>query len=173
MRVRDGIKRIAVFGLLAGFAFASVAKAQEAEIPVDQVPKAVIDSSRAKFPGARIREAARETEDGKTVFELALTHDGKKMDVTFQENGTLVVVESEVAESEVPAVVLQAVNGKYPGAKIGLVESVKKGPDVKKVADYYEFHLTTKDKKSVEAEVDSRGKILNTEEKKATDKDQG
>jgi hypothetical protein len=31
----------------------------------------------------------------------------------------------------------------YPGAKISLVESVKKGPEVKKEADYYEFHLTT------------------------------
>jgi uncharacterized membrane protein YkoI len=172
MRVRDGIERIAVLGLLVSFSLvASAAQAQEAEIPLDQVPKGVMDSARAKFPGARIREAAKETEDGKTVFELALTHDGKTMDVTFQENGTVVLVETEVSENDLPAVVLQAVKGKYPGAVIGLVESVKKGPEIKKAADYYEFQLTTKDKKSIEVEVDTQGKILNTEEKKATDKD--
>jgi uncharacterized membrane protein YkoI len=171
MGVRVGTRRIAIVGLLVGLSFASTANAQEAEIPVDQVPKAVIDSSKAKFPGARIREAAKETEDGKTVFELALTHDGKKMDVTFQENGTLVLVETEVAETDVPAAVLNAVTGQYLGAKIDLVESVKKGPEVKKDVDYYEFHLTTKDKKSAEIEVDAKGKILNTEEKKPTDKD--
>jgi uncharacterized membrane protein YkoI len=166
------MKRIAVLGLVVGFSFASSAtKAQEAEIPLDQVPKGVMDSAKAKFPGAKFREASKETEDGKTVFELALTHDGKTMDVTFQENGTLVLVETEVSENDLPAVVLQAVKGKYPGAKIDLVESVKKGPELKKEADYYEFHIATKDKKSIEVEVDSQGKILNTEEKKATDKD--
>jgi uncharacterized membrane protein YkoI len=171
MRVLGGIGRIAAFGLLVGLAFATGAQAQESEIPVDQVPKAVMDSARAKFPGAKVREAARETEDGKTVYELEMTHDGKTMDVTFQEDGTLALVESEVAEGDVPAVVVQAVKGKYPGAKINLVESVKKGPAVKKEVDYYEFHVTTRDKKSAEAEVDSKGKILKTEEKKATDKD--
>jgi uncharacterized membrane protein YkoI len=166
------MKRIAVLGLVVGISFASgAAQAQEAEIPLDEVPKGVMDSAKAKFPGAKIREAAKETEDGKTVFELALTHEGKSMDVTFQENGTVVLVETVVSENDPPAVVLQAVKGKYPGAKIDLVESVKKGPEIKKEADYYEFHLTTKDKKSTEVEVDSQGKILNTEEKKPTDKD--
>ena len=162
---------LAAFGLLVGFAMASVAKAQEAEIPLDQVPKGVMDSAKAKFPGAKIREAAKETEEGKTVFELSMTHDGNKMDVTFEENGTLVLVETEVDENEVPAAVVRAAKGKYPGAKINLVESVKKGPNVKKEADYYEIHLTTADKRSAEVEVDSKGKILKTEEKKPGEKD--
>jgi hypothetical protein len=58
---------------------------------------------------------------------------------------------------------LKAVTDMYPGAKISLVESVKKGPEVKKEADYYEFHLTTSDKKSAEIEVDPMGRILKTE----------
>src|SRR5262249_39829635 len=128
------------------------------------VPKAVADAAKAKFPGAKIREAAKETEDGKTVFELSLTHENHKMDVTSEENGTLVVVETVVTEAEVPAAVMKAVKDKYPGAKIGVGESVKKGPQLKKEADYYEIHLTTADKKSAEVEVDAKGKILKTEE---------
>jgi uncharacterized membrane protein YkoI len=156
--------RSAVLAGLATLGLASGVRAQEAEIPLDQVPKAVTDSAKAKFPGAKFREAAKETEDGKTVFEIAMTHEDHKMDVTFQEDGTLVLVETEVAEKDVPAVVLKAVKDKYPGGKIDLVESVKKGPAVKKEVDYYEFHLKTADKKSAEVEVDSKGKILNTEE---------
>ena len=168
MRGTGSIGLVAVLGLLLG---APGARAQEAEIPLDQVPKAVMDSAKAKFPGAKMREAAKETEDGKTVYELSMTHEDRKMDVTFQENGTLVLVETEVPEKDLPAAVAQAVKGKYPSAKADLVESVRKGPELKKAVDYYEFHLTTADKKTVEVEVDSTGKILKTEEKKAGEKD--
>jgi uncharacterized membrane protein YkoI len=154
----------AAAGVLGWLTLASGARAQEVEIPLDQVPKAVADVAKAKFPGAKWREAAKETEDGKTVYELAITHDSHKMDVTFQPDGTLVLVETEVPEAELPAVATKAVKDKYPGAKIDLAESVKKGPDLKQEVDYYEFHLTTADKKSVELEVDGKGKILKTEE---------
>jgi uncharacterized membrane protein YkoI len=163
------VPRLAVLGALGLFTAATAARAQEASIPVDQVPKAVMDSSKAKFPGATVREAARETEDGKTVYELSLTHERHKMDVTFEADGTLVLVETEVPEAELPAVVSKAVKDKYPGAKIDLAESVKKGPALKAEPDYYEFHLTTADKKSVEVEVDGRGKIL----KSATGSEEG
>jgi uncharacterized membrane protein YkoI len=155
---------MAVACVLGLFTLSQAARAQEAEIPLDQVPKAVADSAKAKFPGARWREAAKETEDGKTVYELSITHEGHKMDVTFQGDGTLVLVETEVPEAELPASVAKAAKDKYPGAKINLAESVKKGPEVKKAVDYYELHLKTADNKSVEVEVDGNGKILKTEE---------
>jgi uncharacterized membrane protein YkoI len=173
MRTKRFSRWMAAVGLLGLFGLASGAGAQEVEIPLDQVPKAVMDASKAKFPGAKIGEASKETEDGKTVFELSMTHEGRKMDVTFEENGTLVLVETEVPEAEVPAAVTKAVKDKYPGAKVDLVESVKKGPAVKKEVDYYELHLTTADKKEVELEVDGAGKILKTEESQDEDKGKG
>ena len=157
---------LATAGALGLFALAAGAKAQEVDIPINQLPKAVADAAKAKFPGAQWRGASKETEDGKTVYEVAMTHQGRKMDVTFQENGTLDLVETEVPEAELPPAVARAVKDKYPGAKVDLVESVAKGPELKKTPDYYEFHLTTADKKSVEAEVDGQGKILKTEEGK-------
>jgi uncharacterized membrane protein YkoI len=158
-------------GFLGLLGLARGALAQETEIKLDDVPTPVMDSAKAKFPGAKMREASKETEDGKTVFELSMTHEDRKMDVTFQEDGTLVLVETEIAETELPAAVTRAANEKYPGAKIDLAESVKKGPRVKKEVDYYELHMTTADKKSVEIEVDAAGKIKKTEEKKAGEKD--
>ncbi len=130
------------------------------------------DAAKAGFPGAKVREASKETEDGRTLFELEMTHEERNMDVTFQEDGTLVLVETQIPENEVPAAVSNSVKGMYPGAKIKLVESVKKGPKLKKDADYYELHLTTADKKSAEVEVDPKGKILKTEEKKSKEKEE-
>jgi hypothetical protein len=166
MKMRRFTGVLVAAGAFGLFAMAAGARAQEAEVPLNQLPKAVADAARAKFPGARWREASKETEDGKTVYEVAMTHQGRKKDVTFQENGTLVLVETEVPEAELPPAVARAVKDKYPGAKVDLVESVARGPEVKTTADYYEFHLTTADKKSVEAEVDSQGKIVKTEEGK-------
>jgi uncharacterized membrane protein YkoI len=164
--------RAAVAVVLGMFTLASGVEAQETEIKLDQVPKVVMDSAKAKFPGAKMREASKEIEDGKTVFELSLIHENRKMDVTFQEDGTLVVVETVVPAKELPAAVMQAVKDRYPGAKINLVESVKKGPRLKQQADYYELHLTRSDKKSAEVEVDASGKILKTEEKQAKENDE-
>ena len=156
---------MATAGVLGLFMLATAARADETEIPLDQLPKAVADAAKAKFPGAKWREAAKETEDGKTAFEVAITHEGHRMDVTFQPDGTLELVETEVPEADLPAAVSKAVKDKYPGTKVDLAESVQKGPEVKKEVDYYEFHLTTADKESVEVEVevDGKGKILKTQ----------
>jgi hypothetical protein len=159
-------RALGAIGLLAALIMPR-ARAQEAKIRLDQVPKAVIAATNEKFPGAEHRGAAKETEDGKTVYEMEITHEGHKMDVTFKEDGTLVLVETQLRESDLPGRVLRAVKDKYPGARIRLAESVKKGPQVKEEVDYYELHLTTADKKSAEVEVDSSGKILKTEESQA------
>jgi hypothetical protein len=168
---------MAIAAILGLCGLGSGAEAQEVEIKLEQVPKAVMDSAKAKFPGAEHRGAAKETEEGKTAYEISMTHEGHKMDVTFQEDGTLVLVETEVPEAELPAAVLQAAKDKYPHSKIKLAESVKKGPKVKKEVDYYELHLTTADNKSAELELDSQGKILKpasstkAEEKESKEKD--
>jgi len=154
---------IALFGLVLS------TRAQEAAVGLDQVPKVIMDSARAKFPAAKIKAASKETENGKTVFELEMTNENRNMDVTFEENGTLAMVETSIPEAEASAAAIKAVKDRYPGAKINLVESVKKGAELKREVDYFEFHLTAADKKSVEVEVDPAGKILKTEVKTEAD----
>jgi uncharacterized membrane protein YkoI len=166
MMIRCKSGWVAAAGIFSLLGVVSGVRAQEAEIKLDQVPKAVMESARAKFPGIKIREASKETENGKTVFELETTYQNRNMDVTFQEDGTVVVVETRLRENEVPAAAMSAIKDKYPGAKIKRVESVKNGPEVKNEPDYYEFQLTTSDNKSTEVKVDAKGKIKKTEENK-------
>src|SRR4029077_21120441 len=108
------VSGLVAVGALSVFTLASSARAQEVEIRLDQVPKAIKDATDGKFPGAKWRGASKETEDGQTVYEMSITHKEHKMDVTFKPDGTLVLVETEVSQAELPAAVLQAVKGKYP-----------------------------------------------------------
>jgi hypothetical protein len=139
------------------------AGAQEREVELDEVPRAVMEAAKAKFPGASIRAASTEKEEGRTVYELEMTHAKRRMDVTFRPDGTLVVVETAIAQGEAPEAVLRSVRERHPDAKIRLIESVKKGPELKKEADYYELHLKLADGKTAEIEIDGRGRIRKTE----------
>ena len=160
-----------VAGLLAVLGLASGTRAQDEGIPLDRVPKAVMDSAKAKFPGAQIKVASEETEDGKPpVYALEMKHHRHNVDVTFKADGTVVLVETAVPEKELPKVVRRAVVHRYPGASVMGAESVKKGPEVKKQADYYEFYLMTADEKPALVQVDPNGKVLKPEQKTAVRK---
>jgi hypothetical protein len=93
------------------------------------------------------------------------------MDVTFKVDGTVVLVETDVPAKEVPQVVLRAVEHGYPGATVRGAESVNKGPEVKKEADYYQLYLVTADQKPAAlVKVDPSGKVLEPQAKTAVKK---
>ena len=62
-------------GLLIVWAFAG---ADKVKVPLKDVPKAVLDSIKEKFPRAELTEATKETEDGKTTYEIALKDGGAR-----------------------------------------------------------------------------------------------
>src|SRR4051794_1901959 len=151
MKTKRGMRSLTVAGLLAVLGLASGTRAQEEGIPLDRVPKAVMNAAKAKFPGAKINAASEETEDGEEgkegkdrkppVFVLEMKHQRRDVDVTFKGDGTVVVVETDVPNKELPKVVLRAAGQQYPGASLRGAEAVRKGPEVKKTADYYQLYL--------------------------------
>ena len=169
MRTKRGMRSLTVAGLLAVLGLASGTRAQGEGIPLDRVPKAVMNSAKARFPGAEIKGASEETEDGKPpVFALEMKHHRHDVGVTFKADGTVVLVETDVYAKDLPKVVLRAVGHRYPGASFKGADSVKKGPEVKKKADYYQFYLVTADQKPTAlVKVDADGKVLEQETKTA------
>jgi hypothetical protein len=153
------MRSLTVAGLLA--VLAPVTRAQDEVIPLDRVPKAVMSAAKARFPGAQIQRATEEAEDGKPpVYSLEMKHQRHDLDVTFQGDGTLVLVETAVPQKELPKVVLRAVAQQYPGASLRHAGAVRKGPEVKKTADYYQFYLVSADNKPRLVKVDPKGKVL-------------
>jgi hypothetical protein len=150
----------AVLGLACG------ARSEGEEIPLKRVPKAVMRSAKTKFPGATIKVASEEREEGKPpVFALGMTHRRQNVGVTFTVDGTVVLVETDVTAKELPKVALRAVEAKFPGATVKGAQSVTTGPEVNKQADYYQFYLLTADEKPALVKVDPDGKVLKPEAK--------
>jgi hypothetical protein len=151
---------------LALFVLAAAARADEEKIPLDKVPKPVMDAAKKRFPKAEIKGASKETEKDKTVYEVTFKQDGKNIDVTITPDGAITLIEMEVAFKDLPKPVADAFNTKYPGAKYSIIESVTEVKDGKETLAYYEAHLTTKDGKAMEAEVFPDGKLKGEAEDK-------
>jgi hypothetical protein len=140
-------------------------RADEEKVPLDKVPKAVIDAVKKRFPKAKLVEAAKETEGGKTEYEVTIKDGDTKIDVTLTPEGKITLIEKTIPAKDLPKAVTKTLNTKYAGAKIEVVEEVIKVTDGKETFDYYEVHLVNADKKKIEVKLDKDGKIKGEEKK--------
>jgi hypothetical protein len=153
--------------------FTGSARADEEKVALDKLPRAVADAVKKKFAGAELTGASKETENGKTIFEVSLKHKGQKMDVTVTADGHIEVIEKEIAAKDVPAAVRAALDKKYPKATVKIIEEIIKVKDGKDTLDVYEFLIVSADKKTVEVSIAPDGKITKEEEKKDEQKKDG
>ena len=145
---------------------ASEARADEEKIALDKLPKAVLETVKARFPKAELIEAAKETEGDKVEFEVTLKVGETKYDVMLSPDGKITLIEKVIAAKDLPKVVVAALEEKYPKAVYKIYEEMTKIADGKEFIAYYEVLIETADKKTLEVEVSPEGKILKTEEKK-------
>jgi uncharacterized membrane protein YkoI len=151
---------------VALFVLVGTTRADEENVPLDKVPKPVVETVKKRFPKAELVSASKEDEDGKTVYEVQIKDGGTKLDVTVTPEGTLLVIEKEIAAKDLPKAVTDALDAKYPKATFKVVEEITKVKDGKDQPVYYEVLLVTADKKTFEVELAADGKIIATEEKK-------
>jgi hypothetical protein len=154
----------AVVGFVGG------ARADEENVPLDKLPKPVVDGVKKRFPSAELKEASKEDENGKTVYEVTIKDQGHNIDVTLTPEGGLVSIERQIEAKDLPKAVTDTMDQKYPKATLKVIEEVVKVRDGKEKLEYYEFQLVTADKKKLEVTVTPDGKI-NHEEDKSKEKD--
>jgi uncharacterized membrane protein YkoI len=155
-------KAVAVVGLLA---LVGQIRADEEKVPLDKVPKPVVDAVKAKFPGAELTGASKEAEDGKTVYEVTVKNKGQNIDVTLTPDGTIQLLEKTITTKDLPKAVTATLGAKYPKAKHEIVEEVIKVQNGRETLDYYEVLLTTADNKKLEVEIAPDGTIKKVEDK--------
>jgi uncharacterized membrane protein YkoI len=157
---------IAGFGVSTGVGLillAAVARADDKDpkkVPLDKVPKKVMDAMKARFPGAKLTSVEKETEGGKVVYDIELTHKGRRYEMDIQEDGTVMEIEKEITLKDVPKAVTQALKAKYPKATIKEVMEVNKVKGKKETPDHYEVTLEMPDKKTMEVTVSLDGKTV-------------
>jgi len=150
--------------------FVGGARADEENVPLDKLPKAVVDGVKKRFPDAELKEASKEDENGKTVYEVTIKDKGHNLDVTLTPEGALVSIERSIEAKDLPKAVADTLDQKYPKATFKTIEEVIKVRDGKEKLEYYELLLVTAEKKKLEVTVTPDGKI-NKEEDKSKEKD--
>jgi uncharacterized membrane protein YkoI len=164
-RLRGWLIAGALVSMLAGAA-ARADEEKEGKVPLDKVPKAVLDAVKAKFKGAELVSAQTEKEDGKLVYEINLKHEGHSIDMTLTPAGKIISIEKTITAKDLPKAVAEAIDSKYPKSTFKKVEEIIEGGKTT-----YEVLLVTGDKKTIEVVVDPTGKIVK-EEKKEEKKEQ-
>lgn len=128
--------------LWIGFLAAALAGTAEKTVQMKDLPPAVQKTVQEQTKGAEIKVLSRETEDGKTSYEVEAVISGKHRDVSINAKGAVTEVEEETAIESIPAAARAAIEKKAAGGKVGRVETMTRGG-----ATFYEAGYTGKDGK--------------------------
>lgn len=144
---------------------AVAAQNSEEAVPLDKVPKPILEAVKVRFKDAVLTEAAKETENGKTVYEVTIKDKGQIIDVTLTPAGEIIMIEKTISAKALPKTVTTALENKYPKATFKIVEEIFKVAGKQEKLAYFEVLLTTTDKKAYEVQLAPDGKILLVEDK--------
>lgn len=162
--MREYLRRLTILAAF-GFTATSLVQATEEAVPLDKLPKAVVDTVKKRFPDLPMVKAEKETTNDKTVYEVSLKNKDRNIDVTLTPEGQIQSIEKEIGIQDVPKVVADAFNAKYDKAKVKMIEEIIHVKEGKESLDYYEFHLTTADNQTVEVLINPAGKITSEPKK--------
>jgi len=153
------ILRTACTAIVASLIIAGLGAAQEKKVKRSDLPPAVEKTVEEVSKGATIKGFSKETENGKTTYEVEMAVNGHSKDVEIDPSGVIVEVEEEVAMDSLSAAVKAGLDAKAARGKILKVESLTKNGKI--VA--YEAKVETAGKKS-EIQVGPDGSALDHEE---------
>ena len=151
--------------IVVGGAFAGDKK----KLTEKEVPKPVVTAVAAKYPDAKNIAYGQENEHGKSIYEVEFKQATTDVSLDVSPEGKILVEETVVAASALPAAVKQGIDGsKYKSWKVDKAEKVIEGD--KADAPVYEVVVKSKGKK-VEVVFDKDGKITKEQAKTAKDTD--
>jgi len=138
---------------------AEVKEGVEEKVSLEKIPAPAAKTLKEHAGDAKITNLSREKDEGKIVFEASFKKNGRAHDVTVDEHGKLISDEEVVPLSEAPDAVRASLEKEHPGGKIQKFERIKEGGKVS-----YEALISSKSKRE-EIKVDSKGKVLEREDK--------
>ena len=88
--------------LIALIVAALLAGAAETRLAMKDLPPAVQKIVQDQTKGADIKGISKETEKGKTIYEVETTVNGKHRDLSFDASGAVTEIEEETAFASIP-----------------------------------------------------------------------
>ncbi len=95
-----------------------------------------------------------EKDESKVVYEVTLSQKGHAIDVTVEEDGEIEEVERTIDLKELPKIVTDALDKKFPKSTLKSAEAIYEVEDGEMELEGYEVILTSADGKEIEADVD-------------------
>ena len=90
-------------------------------------PAAVETAFKQAYPNATVKGVSKEKEKGVDVYEVESVDAGRRRDLMYKPDGTVISFEEEVAAADLPAAVSSAIKTRYPKATLGLCEKLMEG----------------------------------------------
>ncbi len=166
---RTSMCALTIVAVCAAFALAAdkgKESGKEQKLTKKDLPAAVLASFEKSYPKAEIKEVGKETKDSVTTFEIVSVDGKAKRTVAYLADGTLTEIEEVVSEKDLPDAAKQSLAKDYPKGKVEKIEKVTKGDVVT-----YEAKVVS-GKEQTEVVFDSTGKLVKSEKKAGTEKDQ-
>jgi uncharacterized membrane protein YkoI len=98
-----------------------------AALTMKDLPPAVQKTALEQTKGADIKNISKETEDGKTHYEIETMLNGKHRDLEIDTKGVVTEIEDETDVATVPASARAAIGKKAVGGRVVMVETVTSG----------------------------------------------
>jgi hypothetical protein len=149
---------VALLLLVGLITSACLANDSQADIPLAQVPKAVMEAVKKKFPEATPESASKGVEDGQPFYDVQVKLKARNAWITCDPQGRILSVDREITFQELPKAVAGAVSKKYPKAAIRGVNEIVEGPET-----VYDLALTFNGKKLI-AIFEASGKFVEESE---------
>lgn len=125
MRIPAVIRIVAIVALATGVSLAAQTTPKTSPAK-PKMPPAIEVAFTTAYPRAVVKNVSKEAENGVVQYELETVDGATKRDLIYLTDGTLVVDETTIAMSDVPAPVLAALKTRYPKATVTLYERLTK-----------------------------------------------
>jgi uncharacterized cupredoxin-like copper-binding protein len=142
--------------IVTGVCLAAAWAGEEEKITVDQLPAKVTAAISAKYPGAKVVGAEKEVDEGKTLFEVAIEDKGSKAEISLDAEGTIVEIERQITDKDLPEAVRKSFHADYPGGELKKIEEITVGDSIS-----YEVLVVT----TTEVKYDTHGAVVEKEQK--------
>jgi uncharacterized membrane protein YkoI len=168
-------KQARICAAIIAVSSAAALAGEEHKIAITDAPAAVQAAAKQAAGDATITEMSKEVEHGKTVFEAEFTMNGAEHAASFDESGKLIEDEVEIALSDLPKPVSEAVAKELPSGKPSEASKITADGktfydvDVTVGSDEHELRVTT-DGKLVSNKVEKKDEDDEKHEKSADHK---
>lgn len=153
------VRLIAAVLLMAGAGFAQTFT-KETPIGKSQVPDVVLRAFNSTYPQARARGYTRVEVNGTPFYKIESVDGPTHRNISYNADGGVAKAEERIVAADLPADAQQAIQEKYPKARVTSAERVTQGDQVG-----YEVSVR-KDGKFFDLEFDAKGKLTAAHEVK-------